>query len=162
MAIDFNINSKSKGFYKNSSNVSGNIDIDSLLRTLKEFPRNIQKNVMIGATRAASNVVRDRARELVPRDTGNLGKSIVSIQRRAEQGQVKFSVTPSRGGKNSGWYAHFIEFGTSKISAKPFMRPAFEQSNNESLEASKKYIAERIPKELAKAKQWQKVKYIYY
>ena len=133
--------------------VSATFDTKKLIETLQKFPKNIQKNVMVGAVRAGANVIRDEARRKVPIKTGTLKKSIVSIQRKAQNGLITFSVTPSKGGKNSGWYAHFVEFGTSKMSAKPFMRPAFEQSNNESLEASKKYIAERIPKELAKAKQ---------
>lgn len=132
--------------------VSATIDNKALLKALKQFPINIQKNVMVGAVRAGANIIRDEARRKVPKRSGNLAKSIISMQRKAEQGQVKFSVTPSKGGNNDGWYAHFVEFGTVKMSAKPFLRPAFEQSNNESLEASKKYIAERIPKELAKAK----------
>lgn len=132
--------------------ISANIDGKSLLKALSAFPKNIQKNVMIGATRAAANVVRDRARELVPKRTKNLSKSIVSIQQKAESGQIKFSVTPSRGGKHDGWYAHFIEFGTVKMSAKPFMRPAMEQAQDESLNAAKEYIAKRIPEEIMRSK----------
>ena len=133
--------------------VSATFDTKKLIETLQKFPKNIQKNVMVGAVRAGANVIRDEVRRKVPIKTGALKKSIVSIQRKAQNGLITFSVTPSRGGNNDGWYAHFVEFGTSHSSAKPFMRPAFEQSNNESLEASKKYIAERIPQELAKAKQ---------
>ena len=133
--------------------VSATFDTKKLIETLQKFPKNIQKNVMVGAVRAGANVIRDEARRKVPIKTGTLKKSIVSIQRKAQNGQITFSVTPSRGGNNDGWYAHFVEFGTSHSSAKPFLRPAFDQSNNESLEASKRYIAERIPQELAKAKQ---------
>ena len=45
------------------------------------------------------------------------------------------------------------EFGTTSSSAKPFMRPAMEQTQNESLNAAKEYIAKRIPEEIIKAKQ---------
>lgn len=133
--------------------ISANIDGKSLLKALSAFPKNIQKNVMTGATRAAANVVRDEARIRVPKKTKALAKSIVSIKRRAEtRNQVKFSVTPSKGKNKAGWRAHFIEFGTSKMSAKPFLRPAFEASENKSLDAAKNYIAKRIPEEVAKAK----------
>lgn len=132
--------------------VSATFDTKKLIETLQKFPKNIQKNVMVGAVRAGANVIRDEARRKVPIKTGTLKKSIVSIQRKAQGGQITFSVTPSKGKPNDGWYAHFVEFGTSHSSAKPFLRPAFDQSNNESLEASKRYIANRIPEELAKAK----------
>ena len=133
--------------------ISGKIDNSQLMKALSKLPKNIQNNVMVGATRAAANVVRDEARIRVPKKTKDLAKSIVSIKRRAEtRNQVKFSVTPSKGKNKAGWRAHFIEFGTSKMSAKPFLRPAFESSENKSLDAAKDYIAKRIPQEVAKAK----------
>lgn len=132
--------------------ITSNIDSKKLINALHQFPIRIQKNVMTGATRAGANVVRDRARQNTPKRTGKLAKSIKTVKRKAPRGQVRFSVSPMKGGRNEGWRAHFVEFGTVHQAAQPFMRRAFEQSNNESLEASKKYIAERIPKELAKAK----------
>ena len=132
--------------------INTTINSDDLLKTLSQFPKNIQNNVMTGAIRAGANVIRDEARGKVRKRTKQLAKSIVSIKRSAEQGQVKFSVTPSRGKPNDGWYAHFLEFGTSKMSAKPFLRPAFEGSQNQSLSVAKEYIAKRIPEEVLKAK----------
>lgn len=134
--------------------VSATFDNEALLNALKQFPINIQKNVMTGAIRAGANVIRDEARKRVAKRTRNLEKSIKTIKRKAERNQIKFTVTPAKGRseKYDGWYAHFIEFGTVNQPAQPFMRPAFEQSNNESLNAAKKYIADRIPKEVEKAK----------
>lgn len=133
--------------------ISTTFNSQELLKTLAQFPKNIQNNVMTGAIRAGANVIRDEARLRAPKKTKELAKSIVSIKRRAEvRNQVKFSVTPSRGKNKAGWRAHFIEFGTSKMSAKPFLRPAFEASENKSLDAAKDYIAKRIPQEVAKAK----------
>ena len=133
--------------------ISGKFDNSQLMKALSKLPKNIQNNVMTGATRAAANVIRDEARIRVPKKTKDLAKSIISIKRRAEtRNQVKFSVTPSKGKNKAGWRAHFIEFGTSKMSAKPFLRPAFEASENKSLDAAKDYIAKRIPQEVAKAK----------
>ena len=133
--------------------ISTTFNSQDLLKTLAQFPKNIQNNVMTGAIRAGANVIRDEARLRVPKKTKELAKSIVSIKRRAEvRNQVKFSVTPSKGKNKAGWRAHFIEFGTSKMSAKPFLRPAFEASENKSLDDAKDYIAKRIPQELAKAR----------
>lgn len=132
--------------------INSTIESKSLIKALNQFPKNIQKNVMVGAIRASANVVRDQARVKVPKKTRELEKSIATIRRSSEKGQVRFSVTPAKGKNKAGWRAHFIEFGTSKMSAKPFMRPAFEQSENESLNAAKEYIAKRIPQEVAKAK----------
>ena len=38
------------------------------------------------------------------------------------------------------------------MSAKPFMRPAMEQTQDESLNAAKEYIAKRIPEEIMRSK----------
>lgn len=132
--------------------MTATFDTKALLKTLNTLPQNIQKNVMVGAVRAGANVVRDEARRLAPIDTGNLKKSLVSIRRRGDKNTIQFSVTPSKGGKNNGWYAHFLEFGTSKMTAKPFLRPAIESRQDEVLQTTKEYIANRLPQEVEKAK----------
>ena len=33
-------------------------------------------------------------------------------------------------GDNDAWYFHFLEFGTSKMSAQPFIRPAYDATKN--------------------------------
>lgn len=130
------------------------INGSDLIKALKQFPRNVNRNIMVGATRASANTIRDESRRRVPKRSRNLEKSIQAIQRKAKEGQITFTVTPAKGvrQKYDGWYAHFIEFGTVKQSAKPFMRPAFESSADKALQVSKEYIANRIPKEVEKAK----------
>lgn len=48
------------------------------------------------------------------------------------------------------YYAAFVEFGTSKMAARPFLRPAFEAKKSEAVKAIRDYIAARIPDEVAK------------
>lgn len=159
-----------------ASGITSSFDNKKLLKALEQFPKNVQKNIMVGATRAAANVIKNQARANVRVDTGNLRKSIKVVKRKSKnRNEVKFSVSPMRDKslnfkglekgsygqkvqelknlrKAGGYYAHMLEFGTSKMTAKPFFRPAFESQADESLTATKKYIAERIPKEVAKAK----------
>jgi len=42
------------------------------------------------------------------------------------------------------WYWRFVEFGTVKMSAKPFLRPAFEGKKMEAVDAIKQRLAERV------------------
>lgn len=136
-----------------ASGITSSIDTKNLLKALNQFPQNVQKNIMVGATRAGANVIRDEIKQNVPVDTGETKKSIGTVRRRSRnRNEIKFSVTPRMGGKNSGWKMRFIEFGTSKQTPNPIMRRAFENQTDESLTATKKYIMERISKELAKAK----------
>lgn len=144
--------------------VSSEINTEKLLKAMKDLPIRVQKNIMVGATRAGANVVRDEAKARVrvsehgqkygkyPHKAGNLKKSIGVTRRRDKRGIVSFSISPRKGGLSSGFYGKFVELGTSKMSAKPFLRPAAETKVNEVLVASKEYIAKRLPIEVAKAK----------
>ena len=128
-------------------------DTKALLKALEQFPQNIQKNVLTGAVRAGATVISKAAKENVPKKTRTLEKSIGVIKRKTkDKSSVKFSVSPRRGGKNDGFYAHMVEFGTSKMAAQPFMRPAFDGQNDQSITAAKEYLAKRIDKEVEKAR----------
>ena len=48
------------------------------------------------------------------------------------------------------FYARFVEFGTVKMAARPFLRPAFEAKKGEAVDAIKVYLERRIPAEVAK------------
>lgn len=125
--------------------------VDELLRKLRQLPEKVQKRVVVGAVRAAAKPLIKEARAKVPVDTGNLKKSIGVTKRRSKNKNIiHFSISPRKGGKYNGFYGHFVEFGTSKMPAKPFLRPAFESKGKETIEAAKQYMARRIDKELKK------------
>lgn len=42
------------------------------------------------------------------------------------------------------FYAQFVEFGTAKMSARPFMRPAFDQNKERAVEVMKATLARGI------------------
>lgn len=44
------------------------------------------------------------------------------------------------------YYAHFIEYGTVKLAAKPFMRPAYDGGKEQAVEAMRVKIDERLTK----------------
>jgi HK97 gp10 family phage protein len=62
------------------------------------------------------------AKSIVPVDTGNLRASIESRVIRNNDGDITGVV-----GTNTD-YAAFVEFGTSKMGAQPYLRPAVEQN----------------------------------
>lgn len=154
--------------------------VDELLKALKQFPQNIQKNVLKGAVRAGAASLVKEAKANVPADTGNLKKSIGVVEVKSKKPQyVQFKVTPRKGFglKSDGWYAHMVEFGTlgkrdeplssethRSLKAKemaekgfgspaqPFMRPAYENKGEETITVAKEYLEKRIDKEVEKAK----------
>ena len=49
-----------------------------------------------------------------------------------------------KAGKNA-FYWKFLEFGTKFITARPFMRPAFENKKSAAAQAMREYMATNIP-----------------
>jgi len=145
-------------------------DFARLKEFLKKLPADIQQQVVKGATRSAANVIAKDARARVPVDTGLLKKSI-AVRRAKKNNQkegheiyyvvpltkVKFTAKAKINGQNAklkatryNFHAHLVEFGTSKMKAQPFLRPAYEASAESSVEAFKKYANERVEKEAKK------------
>ena len=77
--------------------------------------------------------VRSKMRERVPQDTKDLRKSIQTnswfIERQGGALDIFVRTGPTfRGrGRKRGWKAHFLELGTSRTEAQPFVRPVFNQ-----------------------------------
>jgi len=136
---------------------------------LKSLPDRIARNVLRGAVAAGAAVVRKEARDLAPKSEGPQPEGHVSgtlkraiyqkqIRERSSLLQQTFFVGVRRGrsakssakGVIDAWYAHFVEFGTSKMSARPFMRPAFEGKKRSAVDAIRAYLLSRIPNEIKK------------
>lgn len=136
------------------SNSFGSVEVkgtEEIVNALKELPQKIQKNVVYGAVRAATSVIAKEAKLQVPIKTGKLKESITVVKRRAtKDNEAFYSVVPHR--KKGGWYAHFVEFGTSHSSPKRFMTKAFEIAGPKGLDTMKKYLSIRVDKEIEKAK----------
>jgi HK97 gp10 family phage protein len=108
------------------------------------------------ATAAGANVVRKAAQQRVPVDTGNLRKNII-IKRLPKDYLTSAHIVTARKGKltarqtaaglTDGYYGKFVEFGTVKMPARPFLGPAFDSTKQEAANA----ITERLAKRLAKA-----------
>ncbi|MBS1170026.1 MAG: hypothetical protein H6R01_944 [Burkholderiaceae bacterium] len=141
-------------------NITG---LDALKKALEELPKNIGKNVLRGAVNAASTEFKKEAVARAPSDTGILKKSIYQKQIREKSSATqqtfyigvragKRAKTTKKGQKLDAFYARFVEFGTSKMAAKPFMRPAFEAKKLAAIEKFKEYAAKRIPDEIAKVR----------
>jgi HK97 gp10 family phage protein len=123
--------------------IEGFGEVIGKLKELKAEPR---KKSTRFALRKAANVVRDAAKagaEKVddPKTPTNIAANVVvraDTRHLREAGELKFSVG-IRGGSTSKrknasnpggdtYYWRFLEFGTAKMAAQPFMRPAMESS----------------------------------
>lgn len=150
-------------------NIAG---LSELRAALRELPDRIARNVLRGAVNAGATVIRAEARVRAPVYTGEVADGHPppgTLKRAIYQKQInelssltnqvffvgvrhgkKYRKQGKKGDKSQdAYYWRWVEFGTSTMSARPFLRPAFEAKKLEAVEAMKKYMIERIPKEVA-------------
>ena len=163
-----------------ASNEWGSAEIKGLKElneALKQLPDRVARNVLRGAVSAGTTVIRKEAQQRAPVYTGlvseghpppgTLRKSIRQSQQRqlsslvqqAFHIGVRAAVTRTKSGAKNldAFYWRFVEFGTSRMAARPFLRPAFEAKKQAAVEAIRTYLAERIPREVDKLKKGPRV-----
>jgi HK97 gp10 family phage protein len=95
------------------------------------------------------NVVAKEARRRVRRKTGKLRKAIkVIVERRRKGASERLALLGIQQPESKR--AHFEEFGTSRQSAHPFIRPAMDSKAKEALDAMGKRLAKGINDEAMK------------
>ncbi|ESU71107.1 hypothetical protein T260_15115 [Geobacillus thermopakistaniensis] len=97
--------------------------MQELLRQLERMGAEADR-VKEEALLAGAEIIQQAASERAPRDTGKLAENIV-ISDVKEDGTV--DIGPDR----DRFYGLFLEFGTSKMAARPFLQPAFEESKEQ-------------------------------
>lgn len=152
--------------------------LDDLLAKLQQLPDRIGNNAMRRGLRKGANVIKQaavtKARALDDPQTGEAIYKNITVQgagRKREQQEGgpmmrvgilggardmrKYGEFKGAGGGNPGgdtFYWRFMEFGTSKMAAKPFMRPAMNENDGAAFNAIAADMPAQIDKELAKLK----------
>ncbi len=146
--------------------------LSQLSAALKELPLRIARNALRQSVAKGALVIRDEAKVRAPVSNGpvapddplpgTLRRAIV-IKHDAQRSNA-FSQTyvvavrqgkryRRRGKKGNrsqdAYYWRWVEFGTVKMSARPFLRPAFEAKKQAALAAIIEYLAQRLPEEAA-------------
>ena len=148
--------------------------LNELNRALLQLPIEVQGKPLRAAVAAGARIIQKEAINQAERyrDTGTLEKNIVIMRsRRRELGRSEYAVGVRRakrayantaknrrmrrvGKKYSvegeAFYWRFLEFGTSKMSKKPFLVPAFESKKMASIEVIKTKLASAIAKAASK------------
>lgn len=92
------------------------------------------------ALREAGDVVKDAIEKEVPVRTGKLKQSITASRVKTKDGVKRVEVGPDK----DGYYGKFVEFGTVKMKANPFMSRGYETSKEEAMEAIEKNLKEGL------------------
>ena len=114
----------------------------ALKRAAKPLVSRIKKNL----TKVYSTKDRDKARR-----TGNLRKSIKILSHIKNKAITYVGPNLKKGKGARGPHAHWLEFGTVKETAKPYMKPAFD--------ATKKQVANILEEQTRLILRGYKAKY---
>lgn len=136
--------------------------LKELLAALRDLPPELGSRgggPIKGALFAATKMMREVAREKAPRDTGRLSRNVVAFRdgnprasglaeayyitfRRGKRGKGRHKRYNTKAGSDKdAFYGRFVEFGTSKMPARPFLRPAFEETKEKAVEVFKSQLA---------------------
>jgi HK97 gp10 family phage protein len=113
-------------------------------KVLAELPKKIGEKVLVKALRAGARPIVRAAKQRVPVRTGKLKKSITVRKATQKQRRKGTGIVLIGFRKPTSAIAHLVEFGTSKASAQPFMRPAIDEKGRDAIQT----IGEKLGKEI--------------
>lgn len=145
-----------------SLDFSGLADIAKDLETLSRAENN---KVLRDATRAGAQVLKEEVENLAPVKTGKMKKNVVVVtQKGRRRGEITSGVhirvvNPDTGNSDNtmkadnprnAFYWRFVELGTSSMPAHPFVRPAFDNRQEEATQAALVRMNRAVDEVLAK------------
>lgn len=119
--------------------VLGQVANPTVKAATNEAPKSKKQHIISGK----------RARKVI--DPGNLKKSIGKITGKRGLGKenaVLYVGPRSKGKKNDGWYGMFVNKGTKKQKANPFMQRAYEQTKGGVTADAEAKVAAYIQKQI--------------
>lgn len=100
------------------------IDTDMVERNLVKLGKRVSADDIEDVLHDAAEVVIEKAQRYAPRRTGIGAESIHAETTLKEKNKVQVGISWDK----KYFYMGFQEFGTSKMPASPFLRPAFDTS----------------------------------
>lgn len=130
------------------------VGFQELDRALKQLPKNIEQKVLRNIAGAGVRALAKQTKANAPVETGKLRKNITTKTTRAKMGKATGYVVIRTQGKaadaKNAFYWRFVEFGTSKMSARPFIRPALDQASGRALDQARKAGIRGVEREATK------------
>ncbi len=119
-------------------------DVDALDAALAAVSSALTGSGLQACTDAAAVPILKAVKERAPDRTGNLLNHIDTISTHAGSTATTSVQVDGSGPGGSAREAIFLEYGTSKMAAKPFMRPAFESSKQQALAKFEEQLSHQL------------------
>ncbi|WP_373181213.1 HK97-gp10 family putative phage morphogenesis protein [Clostridium butyricum] len=105
--------------------------VDEILNKLQSIGVNVGKLENKALKNAAEPVLEDaKATSAFNDRSGKLRKGLKITNVKKKEGAKYILVGIDKSDNSNIYYGKFIEFGTSKMSARPFMQPAYEKNKD--------------------------------
>ena len=109
------------------------IGIEEVKRTLDQIAPRHANNLMRATIQGIASEIAKDSKKNAPRDSGDLRKAIKAKRKRSPKNRPvsEVVVTQGRSARYDAFYWRFVEYGTVKQAAAPFIKPAEERVGND-------------------------------
>ncbi|HEX9060409.1 MAG TPA: HK97-gp10 family putative phage morphogenesis protein [Clostridia bacterium] len=116
---------------------------DEIIKKLEEMGKKVDRlpNKILPE---AGKPILEAAKDKAPENTGKLKENLDMSKVKNKDGNKYIEIGITKADNSPIFYGKFIEFGTSKMPARPFLQPAYEEKKKETYEI----IKEMLKKEL--------------
>jgi len=115
--------------------------LPELARKLKKLPDDLRRKELDKAVAAGARIIRNAAKQRAAKRSGVLARNIVVRKekkkfKRGRDSVYRVGVLHGKGARGGDpYYFRFVEFGTSKMPARPFLRPALHSNGDAAIGA---------------------------
>lgn len=120
-----------------------------LIKNLRKINTTAQKRALKKSAKAGAAPVVQEAKRRVPVDTGRTKRYLRSWTARQRPGEVIESIGVTA--KTRAHVARFLETGTSKMAARPFLRPAMDEMQKKAAQETNDAMVEAVLEEVRKS-----------
>lgn len=104
------------------------IGAEDIKRTLEQIAPKHSRNLMRATVQGIASEISKESKKRAPKDTGDLKKAIFAKRKKSPPDKPVSEVIVRHGSqaKYDAFYWRFVEYGTVKQSAQPFIKPSEE------------------------------------
>lgn len=133
------------------------IGIEEVDKILSDIAPRHANNLMKATIHGVAGEIRDTAKKKAPKDEGTLKRAIKAKRRRSRPGKPVSEVRVEHGNdaRHDAFYWRFLEYGTIKHEAVPFINPSIEYVRTNMVNIIREQFGKKLEKSLARERKKQ-------